>query len=197
MTVDPADDAQHQVLSDKENRILDAVLAVLARDGIAAVSMRAVARQADVALGLMNYYFDNKTSLIAAALRRLGDEDARIVVPDDGLDAEARLRFALRRATDTEFLTTDYLALRLQLWSLASVDPVFAEINHEAQSRYRDGLAALIAGARPELGPDEVRRRAADILIIQNGVWLTAILISDHESIDRSVASCEEIAFER
>ncbi|MGA9277322.1 TetR/AcrR family transcriptional regulator [Ilumatobacter sp.] len=182
-------------MTDKENHILDAVMAVLARDGIAATSMRAVARQADVALGLMNYYFDNKTSLIAAALRRLGDEDARIVVPDFGLDAEARLRFALRRATDTEFLTTDYLALRLQLWSLASVDPVFAEINHQAQTRYRDGLAVLIAAARPDVDPDEVRRRAADILIIQNGVWLTSILISDPDSIERSLARSEEIAF--
>ena len=172
-------------------------MAVLARDGIAATSMRAVARQADVALGLMNYYFDNKTSLIAAALRRLGDEDARIVVPDEELDAEARLRFALHRATDTEFLTTDYLALRLQLWSLASVDPVFADINHQAQTRYRDGLAELIAAARPDVGPEEVRRRAADILIIQNGVWLTSILISDPDSIERSLARSEEIAFAR
>ena len=195
MTGDPAAGAQHQTLTDKENHILDAVMAVLARDGIAATSMRAVARQADVALGLMNYYFDNKTSLIAAALRRLGDEDARIVAPDEGLDAEARLRFALRRATDTEFLTTDYLALRLQLWSLASVDPVFADINHEAQTRYRDGLAALIAAARPDVGPDEVRRRAADVLIIQNGVWLTSILISDPDAIKRSVARSEQIAF--
>ena len=197
MTGDPAAGAQHQTLTDKENHILDAVMAVLARDGIAATSMRAVARQADVALGLMNYYFDNKTSLIAAALRRLGDEDDRIVAPDEGLDAEARLRFALRRATDTEFLTTDYLALRLQLWSLASVDPVFADINHEAQTRYRDGLAALIAAARPDVGPDEVRRRAADILIIQNGVWLTSILISDPDAIKRSVARSEQIAFAR
>lgn len=197
MTGDPAARPEQDTLSEKENRILDAVLAVLARDGIAAVSMRAVARQAGVALGLMNYYFDNKTSLIAAALHRLGDEDARIVVPSELLDAEARLRFALRRATDTEFLTTDYLALRLQLWSLASVDAVFADINHEAQSRYRDGLAALIAAARPDLGPEEVGRRAADILIIQNGVWLTSILISDPESIERSVARSEEIAFAR
>ncbi len=181
-------------LSDKENHILDAVLSVLARGGVAGVSMRAVAKEANVALGLINYYFDDKTSLIAAALRRLGDEDARIVEPDTRLDPEARLRYALRRVRDAEFLATDYLGLRLQLWSLASVDPVFAKINHAGQARYRDGLAALIAAARPHLSDTDVQRRAADVLVIQNGMWLTSILILDEESIERAVERCEDIA---
>ncbi len=195
MTVEPigAQD-ERATRGEKENRILDAVLALLARDGIAAVSMRAVAREADVALGLTNYYFDHKTALIAAALRRLGEEDAMIVVPDGGLAAEARLLSALRRISDAEFLATDYLALRLQLWSLASVDPIYAQINRDAQARYRTGLEMLIAEALPTLDSDEVQRRAADILIIQNGMWLTSILISDPDSLDRSVARCEEIA---
>ena len=38
--------------TDKRERILEAVLAVLARDGISGVTMRAVAREAEVALGL-------------------------------------------------------------------------------------------------------------------------------------------------
>lgn len=182
-------------LSEKEERILDAVLAVLGRGGIAAVSMRAVAKEADVALGLMNYYFEGKTSLIAAALRRLGEEDARLVAPKAGLEPAEQVRHALRRVADEEFLRTDYLGLRLHLWSLAPIESAFAEINNEAQTRYRDGLAELIAGARPDLSLSEVGRRAADILVIQNGMWLTSILIVDAESIERSVERCEAIAF--
>jgi len=71
-----ADEAPTVAQRPKEQLILDAVLAVLARSGISGVSMRAVAREAGVALGLMNYYFTDKTSLIAAALRRLGEQDA-------------------------------------------------------------------------------------------------------------------------
>lgn len=189
---DPASDRAE--LSDKENHILDAVLAVLARRGIAGVSMRAVAKEAEVALGLMNYYFEDKTSLIAAALRRLGEQDAQIVEPRQDLEPVARLRFALRRVSDDEFLAPDYLSLRLQLWSLAGVDPIFARINQEAQSRYRIGLAELIAAARPDLGDVEVQRRAADVLVVQNGIWLTAIVIGDRASIVRSVERCEHIA---
>lgn len=182
-------------LGEKEEWILDAVIAVLSRGGITAVSMRAVATEAGVALGLVNYYFDSKTSLIAAALHRLGQEDAQLVAQVAGLDPVEQLRHALRRVADEEFLRPNYLGLRLHLWSLAPIEPAYARINNEAQIRYRDGLAALIAAARPGLHADDVAHRAADILVIQNGMWLTSILIVDRESIARSVERCEAIAF--
>jgi AcrR family transcriptional regulator len=56
---------------DRSERILDAVVALLARHGIAGVSIRAVAREAGVASGLVGYYFEDKTELIRAALRRI------------------------------------------------------------------------------------------------------------------------------
>src|SRR5262245_54393501 len=157
--------------------------------------MRAVAREAGVALGLVHYYFDGKTSLIAAALRRVEEQDIAIVEPDRALPPDRRLRAALRRVADAEFLTTEYLSLRLQLWALAQVNEEFAEINSAAQGRYRAGLAALIRAARPELRRAECDRRAADIDVLQNGIWLTALLGLDRASIRRSVARSEEIAF--
>ena len=183
--------------SDKEQRILDAVLAVLGRAGISGVSMRAVAREAGVALGLMNYYFTDKTALIAAALRRLGEQDAELVEPRPGLDARAQLVRSLHQVAADEFLAGEYLALRLQLWALAPIDPVYAGINQEAQEGYRNGLGALIAAANRGLGAAEVARRAADVLVIQNGIWLTSLLIVDRSAIDRAVGRCEEIAFAR
>jgi TetR/AcrR family transcriptional regulator, cholesterol catabolism regulator len=174
--------------------ILDAVLTLLARDGIAGVSMRAVAREAGVALGLVHYYFEDKTGLISAALHRVEEQDLLIVEPEPDPDPERRLRASLRRVADAEFLTTEYLSLRLQLWALAQVHEEFAEINSTAQGRYRAGLAELIAAARPDLTRAECRRRAADIDVIQNGVWLTAILGLDRASIRRNVARSEEIA---
>jgi TetR/AcrR family transcriptional regulator, cholesterol catabolism regulator len=179
---------------DRQKLIMEAVLALLSRQGIAGVSMRAVAREAGVALGLVHYYFDDKTSLIAASLRQVEEQDLAIVTPDPDLSADKRLRVALRRVADPEFLTTEYLSLRLQLWSLAQVHEQFAEINTNAQVRYRAGLAELIHAARPETSRAECRRRAADIDVVQNGMWLTALLGLDQASIRRSVARTEEIA---
>ena len=73
---------------DRQARILDATLALLTRKGISGVSMRAVAAEAGVALGLVNYYFTDKTSLIAAALHRIEERDLAIVDPDPALDLD-------------------------------------------------------------------------------------------------------------
>jgi len=178
------------------DRILEAALEVLAQRGIAGVSMRAVAQQADVALGLANYHFENKTELIAAALRQIGAKDLELVAAAPSDDPAHALRESLHQALAPAFLTPSYLSLRLQLWSLAGVDSTFAEINQTAQLRYLDGLRRLLAAARPDLTDDEVAERAADILIEQNGVWLTAILISDPSAIARALARTESIAFD-
>lgn len=180
---------------DREARILDAVLTILSRQGIEGVSMRAVAREAGVALGLVNYYYADKTSLIGEALRRIEAQDVAIVDPDPAKSPEDNLRAALRRIANREFLTTEYLSLRLQLWALSQANPTFEEINTAGQKRYRKELTALIRHARPDLSRAEATKRAADIDTIQNGIWLTALLGLDRASIRRSIALCEQIAF--
>jgi hypothetical protein len=35
------------------------------------------------------------------------------------------------------------------------------------------------------------------VLVIQNGIWLTSLLIVDRPAIDRAVGRCEEIALAR
>jgi len=179
---------------DRQERILDAVLRLLSEHGISGVNIRAVAREAGVGLGLVNYYYDDKASLIRAALLRIGEQDVAMVEPDPLLAPADRLRAALRRVTDPEFLTTEYLSLRLQLWSLARADAEFEEINTAAQRRYRERLALLIRAARPELSRADCTRRATDIDVLQNGLWLTALLGLDRAAIRRCVARCEEIA---
>lgn len=181
-------------LGAKEELILDAVLAVLGRDGIAGVSMRAIAREAGVSVGLATYYFPDKNAMIAAALDRLGAEDAQLLDIDPAADPVTRLLRALQRVADPDLLSSNHLALRLQLWSLAPVDPAYASINTRAQTAYRDRIADLVLGARPTLSRAEAIRRAGDIVIVQNGVWLTSLLIPDPDATERAVRRCEQIA---
>ncbi len=188
----PADAVERR---DREADILDAALVVLGRDGIGGVSMRAVAREAGVSLGLANYYFSDKTSLVSAALRRIGEQDLEIVTAHADVEPVERLRRVLRRPGDAEFLDPAYLSLRLQLWSLASVDSAYATINQAAQRRYLDGLIELIEAAIPNIDRAEAARRAGEILVVQNGVWLTAAIIDDRDALARSLERCEAIAF--
>jgi AcrR family transcriptional regulator len=180
---------------DRQSRILEAALDLLSRHGISGVNMRAVAREAGVAVGLVNYYYEDKLSLIRAALHRVDEHDLRLVAPDPSLAPDEQLRDALRRVAAAELLTTRHLSLRLHLWALAQSHNDFAQINAAAFDRYLDGLAALVSNANPGLPPEECRERAADIVIVQNGMWLTALLGIDKASIQRSIARTEQIAF--
>jgi TetR/AcrR family transcriptional regulator, cholesterol catabolism regulator len=180
---------------DRQSRILEAALDLLSRHGISGVSMRAVAREAGVALGLVNYYYDDKTSLIRAALQRVDEHDLLVVARDPSVSADEQLRKALRRVAAADLLTTRYLSLRLHLWALAQADEDYAQINAAAFDRYIDGLAALVSEAQPEMPWEECRARASDIVVIQNGMWLTSLLGVDQASIERSIARTEEIAF--
>ncbi|MDE8587090.1 TetR/AcrR family transcriptional regulator [Arthrobacter sp. NQ4] len=180
---------------DRQTRILEAAMDLLSRHGISGVSMRAVAREAGVALGLVNYYYDDKTTLIRAALRRVDEHDLLLVAPDPSVAPDEQLRRALRRVAGADLLTTRYLSLRLHLWALAQADEDYAQINAAAFDRYIDGLAALVSSARPGLSWEACRERASDIVVIQNGVWLTALLGVDKASIQRSIARTEQIAF--
>jgi TetR/AcrR family transcriptional regulator, cholesterol catabolism regulator len=179
---------------DRQGRILEATIDLLAREGIGGVSMRAVAREAGVALGLVNYHFEDKVSLIRAALEQVEEQDLAILEPDPDLAPRDRLLTVLRRVAEPEFLTREYLSLRLQLWALARVHDDFERINTRAQKRYRARLSQLIRDARPELSRRECDQRAADVDVVQNGVWLTALLGLDRASVRRSMARCEEIA---
>ncbi len=156
--------------------------------------MRAVAREAGVALGLVNYHFEDKTSLIRAALHRVEEQDLAMVDPDPALPPEDRLLAGaprVRRAgvPDHRLPVPPAPAVGAR----AGPRRLRAD-QHRGAEALPGGLAQLIRDARPELSRAECNRRAADIDMVQNGVWLTALLGLDRASVRRSVARCEEIA---
>ena len=56
--------------SETQEQILDAAMDVIVRDGLDSTSMRAVAEEADVSLGLLSYHFEGKEKLVVAAFQR-------------------------------------------------------------------------------------------------------------------------------
>ena len=65
--------------AERRAAILDATVRVLVREGLAAVTHRAVAREADVPLAATTYYFASKDELVVDALEILvKDEIARV-----------------------------------------------------------------------------------------------------------------------
>jgi AcrR family transcriptional regulator len=98
-----ADDLGSAAQRDRRRRILDATITLASKGGFDAVQMRAVAEQADVALGTLYRYFPSKIHLLVSALARQFEETqaalARRPLPGDS--PQERVSFVLRKATKT------------------------------------------------------------------------------------------------
>ncbi|MFJ4961987.1 transcriptional regulator BetI [Streptomyces sp. ADI96-02] len=73
---------------DRRTRIVDAALRVVAAHGMAGLSHRTVAAEADVPLGSTTYHFGSLDELLVAALRRLDENFARTLRESPVLAAE-------------------------------------------------------------------------------------------------------------
>src|SRR3954449_12890227 len=80
------DDLGSAAQRDRRKRILDATISLASQGGFDAVQMRAVAEQADVALGTLYRYFPSKIHLLVSALQREFErsESARRDKPVEG-----------------------------------------------------------------------------------------------------------------
>ncbi|MGY4711028.1 TetR/AcrR family transcriptional regulator [Mycolicibacterium sp. CBM1] len=64
----------------RRTEIIDAAIEVMAQVGLAGLSMRLVAAQAQIPLGALSYYFGDKSDLIAQAFQQLSDREIERVV---------------------------------------------------------------------------------------------------------------------
>ncbi len=78
---------------ERRRELADVALALVAREGLAAVTTRAAAAESGWSTGVLNHYFASRGDLLLAALRRAGELQGRTYesILDGGADARARL----------------------------------------------------------------------------------------------------------
>lgn len=173
---------------DRRRRILDATIALASKGGFDAVQMRAVAEQADVALGTLYRYFPSKIHLLVSALARQFDDTQNIVgrKPIPGDTPAERVIYVLRRATRgmqgdanlTEALT------RAFMFADASVASEIHTVGMQLTTMLTRSIKgeAYVEGERPSDEDVAIARVISD-------VWLSALV-----SWVTGRASAEEVA---
>jgi AcrR family transcriptional regulator len=164
-----ATDAQRE----RRARILDAAIALASRGGFEAVQMRAVAEDADVALGTLYRYFPSKIQLLVSALARELERAAAALrdKPAVGASAADRVLLVLEGATRrmqadphlTEALTRAFM---------------FADASVQAESNAVGRLTTvMLTGAmRPTATPEELTGEDAAIAKVLGDVWFSALV---------------------
>lgn len=177
-------------------QILEATMSVIVRDGVGATSMRTIADEADVSLGLISYHFDDKSTLIEATFRRATDEVyvRSTEAAAAAASAEASVGAYIRAAFADEFIEGDYLVLRIALWAVSRTDSGVADVERKMYERYADGLRTIVAAARPDLDPASLHAATVDAIVLANGLWLNWARFANREELERGLRLCEHVA---
>lgn len=132
-------------------RLVDATIRVLARDGLAQASARAIAAEAGSANGLIFYHFGSMDGLLAATARALGDRGIeRIRAGLGGDDAHAEWSRRLAGVIRREAQGDDGRAV-MELMVGSRTSPLLADEMHATIGRAldfaADELRQLVAGS--------------------------------------------------
>ncbi len=145
-----------------KDQILRAARQVVQRDGVAALSIRAVAAEAGVNLALIHYHFHSRDGLLLALLEQLNAElldrqRAMYDVPDTSLGDKWRQAVAFYH----QDLESGYVRVLLELAAHGYANPDMAARVRSAMRGWEDLLHGVIADALRRfgidvIGPDEL-----------------------------------------
>ncbi|MFF7329400.1 TetR/AcrR family transcriptional regulator [Streptomyces sp. NPDC090306] len=152
---------------DRRRRIIDAAVRVVAAKGLAGLSHRTVAAEADVPLGSTTYHFATLDDLLVAALRQANEGFGKVIAARGGLtDPDADLAAELAGWAG-EWLSGDRTGVEMEyeLYLAALRRPALRPVAAE----WADDLAALL-GRRT----DPVTARA--LVALLDGICLQVLL---------------------
>lgn len=172
-------------------RLLSAARRLTYSDGVG-VGVDAILREADVARRSLYQHFGGKDGLIVAVLRESADDDLqryRRALDKGGSDPRERI-LAMFDSVDGTVSLPGYRGCRYAAAALAIADPKHPV--HAENQAYKRRLQALFEAELVELGHLDPARGAAQILLLVDGVLVTAVRDPQgHPArIARSMAAC-------
>lgn len=171
-------------------QILKAARQLFIDGGYSQMTLRQVASQVGISLSNVQHYFPSRETLLQALLESVMNSydpplaaiRERISDPRQRLAAAVRYFLADVKQAETE-------RLFVEIWSLATREPVAREIFDTMYAHHRGVLADLIAEANPALPPGTVQLRAAIVAMQIEGLML---LISDSKPRHAELAGIED-----
>jgi len=169
------DDLGSAAQRDRRRRILDATVALASKGGFDAVQMRAVAEQADVALGTLYRYFPSKIHLLVSALARQFEETEATLgrKPIPGQTPADRVSWVLSRATRS--MQKDPRLTEALTRAFMFADSTVAGEIHVVGLRLTTMLNRALQGADYVEGAEPTEREIAVARVISD-VWLSALV---------------------
>jgi DNA-binding transcriptional regulator YbjK len=162
--------------AERRSAILEATVRIVTSEGLAAVTHRAVAKEAGVPLAATTYYFSSKDELIGEALNILvADEIERLTARAEALGDEIRSpRAAAAAVAEVLFPDTDAvggLLAKLELYLEAARRPGL----YETAAHWQGAFTELARSTLVAAGVDDPDRLAPLLVAAADGILMHAL----------------------
>jgi AcrR family transcriptional regulator len=182
-------------VAERRVQLVEAALSVAAKEGIAAASVRRVADEAGVAVGLVHYCFEDKDALFTALAARIVEELAAAGAAALDLEA-ADLGTALRSAVATLWSAIEATAgeqlLTYEITTHALRHPELRDVarrQYEVSQAATESVLALAATATGATWRRPLVELAAEVLAFIDGVTLRWLVDGDSAAARARLAS--------
>jgi AcrR family transcriptional regulator len=159
---------------DRRRRMLDATIMLATKGGYDAVQMRAVAENADVALGTLYRYFPSKIHLLVSGLgrefERAQEKLDRVELPGD--TASERMLFVLGRVTRMLQRYPELTEAMTRAFMFADASAA-AEVDNVGRLMEEMFGRAIEPGQAPSAQTQAIARVIGDVWLSQLVAWVT------------------------
>jgi TetR/AcrR family transcriptional repressor of bet genes len=185
-----------QLAGERQLALIEAAIRSLKRHGHEGLSVRRIAEEAGVSIGLINHHFPNKNALIAEAYRHFnhlligGITEAVSRAPTS---ARARLRAFFEASFSPPNLDPEVLTVWIVFWSMHRHSKEIQSVHRETHGGYVELVRGMLADLAKESGGGRInlRLRAIGLTAMLDGLWLEWCLDPEDFRPKEAVALCE------
>ncbi|WP_119462606.1 TetR/AcrR family transcriptional regulator [Rhodospirillaceae bacterium SYSU D60014] len=160
----------------RRKELIDATFRCLCRYGTGEVSVRLIAQEAGLSLGMVRHHFRTKDELLAATLRHLSAKvqaQTREALAATDLSPVERLHAFITACLHPGALDADYVRARFLFWSLAQTNPTVRAVHDEIYARFEGEVRRLVSDVAQEKGVDlDLDVITLAILALLKGIWV-------------------------
>jgi AcrR family transcriptional regulator len=187
---------RRQAAEDRRQALIEATIRSLKKHGHEGLSVRRVAAEAGVSIGLINHHFPNKNRLVAESYRHFSRQlgmGFRAAVERAPEDPRARLAAFIEAVFSRPSLDPQVLSAWLVFWSLFRHSAEMRRAHGESHGGYGELLSGLLADYERAVRGFKMPCALAGIGLtaMLDGLWLEWCLDPKRFRPKQAVALCE------
>ncbi|HMN79845.1 MAG TPA: TetR/AcrR family transcriptional regulator [Burkholderiaceae bacterium] len=131
----------------RRQELIDATFRCLCRYGVWDTSVRTIAAEAGLSLGMVRHYFNSKDELLAAVYRNMSERlqrQTQAMLAQTPPDPTSQLIAFINAGLQPPLLDHDYVRIRFLFFELTHTNEVVRRVHEEIYSRFEKQLLKLV-----------------------------------------------------